>query len=265
LFSSSREKARMDHEMSIASQIQRELLPKTFPQLPEIAVTGSTVACLSVGGDCFDVVELAGGRYGFFVGDVAGKGITAALLATLLQGVFYTTATLDLPLAEVASRVNRYLCLRSTSERYATLFYGVLDPSGKLEYVSAGHVPPMIRRQSGEVAALTEGSFPVGLFADAEYASATAEMHPGDYLVIYTDGVSEAANVNREFFGEERVSQLLKGFSGAGVKDLEAAILNSVRSFTEGAPQNDDITLVTVQYRPPAGANVLQDSSVDSQ
>jgi phosphoserine phosphatase RsbU/P len=254
LFASARDKARMDHEIAIASQIQRELLPKTFPQLPEIAVSGSTVACLSVGGDCFDVVELPGGRYGFFVGDVAGKGITAALLATLLQGVFYTTATLDIPLAEVASRVNRYLCLRSTAERYATLFYGVLDPSGRFEYVNAGHVPPLIRRAAGEVVALTEGSVPVGLFVEAEYASAAAQMHPGDYLVIYTDGVSEAANVAHEFFGEERVQQILAGFSGANVHDLEAAILNGVRSFTEGAAQNDDITLVTVQCRPPAGA-----------
>jgi sigma-B regulation protein RsbU (phosphoserine phosphatase) len=114
-----------------------------------VAVTGATTACQSVGGDCFDVVVLRGERHGFFVGDVAGKGITASLLATLLQGVFYTTAALDIPLAEVASRVNQYLCERSSDERYATLFYGVLDPAGSIEYVNAGHVPPLIRRAAG--------------------------------------------------------------------------------------------------------------------
>src|SRR6185437_2639624 len=106
LFAAARAKGRLDHEIEIASQIQRELLPKTFPQMPHVSVAGSTLACHSVGGDCFDVVALGGGRYGFFVGDVAGKGIAASLLATLLQGVFYTTAALDIPLAEATKRVN---------------------------------------------------------------------------------------------------------------------------------------------------------------
>lgn len=249
LFASARAKALLDHQLEIASQIQRQLLPQTFPQTQQVAVTGATTACQSVGGDCFDVVVLRGERHGFFVGDVAGKGITASLLATLLQGVFYTTAALDIPLAEVASRVNQYLCERSSDERYATLFYGVLDPAGSIEYVNAGHVPPLIRRAGGGLEPLGSGNFPVGMFAEAEYTAAHAQLGPGDFLVIYSDGVSEASNIHNELFGEERLCEVLEKFAGQTVEELLAAIQAAVRNFTEGAKQNDDITLVVVQYR----------------
>lgn len=249
LFSAARAKARLDHEIEIASQIQRELLPKAFPQMPHIAVTASTLACHSVGGDCFDVIALNGGRYGFFVGDVAGKGIAASLLATLLQGVFYTTAALDIPLAEVTKRVNQFLCERSSDDRYATLFYGVLDPHGNLEYINAGHVPPLIRRASGELVELSSSNFPVGMFREAEFARERVSLAPGDYLVIYSDGVSEARNLGDEMFEQERLSSVLRDFSGDGVEQLADAIGSGVRKFTGGAPQADDITMVVVQYK----------------
>lgn len=249
LFSAARAKARLDHEIEIASQIQRELLPKVFPQMSHIAVSASTLACHSVGGDCFDVVALNGGRFGFFVGDVAGKGIAASLLAALLQGVFYTTAALDIPLVEVTKRVNQFLCERSSDDRYATLFYGVLDPHGALEYINAGHVPPLIRRASGELAELSSVNFPVGMFREAEFAAERAELGRGDYLVIYSDGVSEARNLREEMFEQERLSSLLRDFSGAGAEQLAEAIGMGVRNFTGGAPQADDITMVVIQYK----------------
>jgi sigma-B regulation protein RsbU (phosphoserine phosphatase) len=249
LFSASRAKARLDHEIEIASQIQRDLLPKTFPQMPHIAVTGSTLACHSVGGDCFDVVALSGGRFGFFVGDVAGKGVAASLLATLLLGVFYTTAALDIPLAEITKRVNQFLCERSSEDRYATLFYGVLDPAGNLEYINAGHVPPLVRRASGELIELPSSNFPVGMFQEAEFATERVSLSAGDYLVIYSDGVSEARNLRDDMFEQERLSSLMRSFSGENVEQLADAIRAGVRNFTGGAPQADDITMVVVQYK----------------
>ncbi|MGB6483846.1 MAG: SpoIIE family protein phosphatase [Candidatus Acidiferrales bacterium] len=249
LFAASRAKVRLDHEIEIASQIQRELLPKTFPQMPYVAVTASTLACHSVGGDCFDVVALGGGRYGFFVGDVAGKGIAASLLATLLQGVFYTTAALDIPLAEATKRVNQFLCERSSDDRYATLFYGVLDPAGTLEYINAGHVPPLVRRASNELIELPSSNFPVGMFKEAEFASERVSLSAGDYLVIYSDGVSEARNLRDEMFEQERLSSLMRDFSGSTVEQLAEAIRAGVRNFTGGAPQADDITMVVIQYK----------------
>ena len=249
LFAAARLKARLDHDIEIASKIQQGLLPKELPNLPDVAVSGSTLACYSVGGDCFDVIGLDGGRHGFFVGDISGKGIPAALLATLLQGIFFTTASMDIPLTAVFSRVNRYLAERAGGDRYATVFYGVLDPAGKFEYVNAGHVPPLIKRRSGAIERLDVASFPVGMFPEAEYESASAKLEKGDYLVIYTDGVSEAVNVKAEMFEEDRLRHLLESFQGQTVEQLAEIIREGVKTFTEGAPQSDDITILVVQYK----------------
>ncbi|HWF37963.1 MAG TPA: SpoIIE family protein phosphatase [Candidatus Acidoferrales bacterium] len=254
LFASSRDKARLDHEIQIASEIQQRLLPKSLPNLPGICVAGSTLACYSVGGDCFDVIEPGGGRYGFFVGDVSGKGISAALLATLLQGVFFTTAAMDIPICDIFSRVNAYLCERTLESRYATVFYGVLEPDGTFEYVNAGHVPPIVRRQNGALEALGSQNMPVGLFAQAEYQSARVKLDPGEWVVIYTDGVSEAANKQSELFEESRLREIVERFQGSTVEEMADAIRDGVKAFTEGAPQSDDVTMLVVQYKGSAAA-----------
>jgi sigma-B regulation protein RsbU (phosphoserine phosphatase) len=249
LFAAARAKVRLDHEIEIASQIQHTLLPKSLPNTPEVAVAGSTLSCHSVGGDCFDVIQLGGGRFGFFVGDVSGKGISAALLATLLQGVFFTTAAMDIALPGVFSRVNLYLCERSGEDRYATVFYGVLDKMGRFEYVNAGHVPPLLRRKSGVLEGLGSANFPVGMFAEAEYQSSRIQLEPGDFLVIYTDGVSEAQNPQNEMFEEARLRRIVESFTGDTVEQLGDAIREGMRAFTEGAAQSDDITILVVQHK----------------
>jgi len=249
LFAAARAKARLDHEIEIASGIQKTLLPKSLPKLPDVEVAGSTLSCHSVGGDCFDVIELGGGRHGFFVGDVSGKGISAALLATLLQGVFFTTAAMDISLPGVFSRVNQYLCERSGEDRYATVFYGILDKKGRFEYVNAGHVPPLVKRKTGELEGLGSANFPVGMFTEAEYQSARVTLEPDEYLVIYTDGVSEAANPRNELFEEGRLRRILEDFKGNNVEELGDAIREGMRVWTEGAAQSDDITILVVQYK----------------
>ncbi|HUO35909.1 MAG TPA: SpoIIE family protein phosphatase [Candidatus Acidoferrum sp.] len=249
LFASARAKARLDHEIEIASEIQRHLLPHSLPNLPNLAVCGSTLACQSVGGDCFDVIELGGGRFGFFVGDVAGKGISAALLATLLQGVFFTTAAMDIALPGIFSRVNQYLCDRSGEDRYATVFYGVLDKSGRFEYVNAGHVPPLMKRKNGALEGLGSANFPVGMFSEAEYQSSRVQLEPGDYIVIYTDGVSEAANPQNELFEESRLRTILEAFTGESVEQLTDSVRDGVKNFVSGAAQSDDITILAIQYK----------------
>jgi len=249
LFASSRAKQRLDHEIEIASQIQKNLLPKALPNLPDVSVAGSTLSCHSVGGDCFDVIELGGGRHGFFVGDVSGKGISAALLATLLQGVFFTTAAMDISLPGVFSRVNQYLCERSGEDRYATVFYGILDKMGRFEYVNAGHVPPLLKKKAGGLEGLGSANFPVGMFAEAEYQSARVQLDPGDFLVIYTDGVSEASNMMNELFEESRLRTIIENFTGDTVQQLGDAIREGMRVFTEGAAQSDDITILVIEYK----------------
>jgi phosphoserine phosphatase RsbU/P len=254
LFASARAKARLDHEIQIASEIQQRLLPKSLPNLPGVAVAGSTLACHSVGGDCFDVIELGGGRYGFFVGDVSGKGISAALLATLLQGVFFTTAATDIPICDIFSRVNAYLCERTLESRYATVFYGVLEPDGTFEYVNAGHVPPLVRRRNGQLDPLESQNFPVGLLPEAEYQSGRTTLMPSDCVVIYSDGVSEAANSADELFEESRLRRIIEEFKGQTVEEMADAIRDAVKAFTEGAPQSDDITLLIVQHKGASAA-----------
>jgi phosphoserine phosphatase RsbU/P len=180
---------------------------------------------------------------------VAGKGISAALLATLLQGVFFTTASLDMPLSGIFGRVNRYLSERSAVERYATVFYGVLEKDGRFEYVNAGHVPPLLRRTTGEIEGLKSGNLPVGLFAEAEFQTASVTIRPGDFLVMYSDGVSEAANLKREFFEEEGLRRVLAGFQGETVEQLAAAVREGIKEFTQGAPQSDDITALILRYQ----------------
>ena len=249
LFSDARAKARLDHEIEIASQIQKTLLPKSLPNLPDVAVAGSTLSCHSVGGDCFDVIELGGGRHGFFVGDVSGKGISAALLATLLQGVFFTTAAMDISLPGVFSRVNQYLCERSGEDRYATVFYGILDKMGRFEYVNAGHVPPLLRRKSGALEGLGSANFPVGMFVEAEYQSARINLDSGDFLVIYTDGVSEASNLQNDLFEESRLREIVEKFDGDNVSALADSIREGMKAFTQGAPQSDDVTILVIQYK----------------
>jgi sigma-B regulation protein RsbU (phosphoserine phosphatase) len=214
-----------------------------------VAIAGLTLACYSVGGDCFDVIELGGGRRGFFVGDVSGKGISAALLATLLQGVFFTTAAMDIPICDIFSRVNKYLCERTMESRYATVFYGVLDKDGNFEYVNAGHVPPLVRRTSGSLDPLASTNFPVGLFAEAEYQSARVKLEPGEFVVIYTDGVSEAVDTHNEQFEEARLRKILQESPARTVDEMVGAIRDSVKAFTQGAPQSDDITVLVIQYK----------------
>jgi sigma-B regulation protein RsbU (phosphoserine phosphatase) len=248
LLATARAKARLDHEIEIASKFQQELLPKSFPQMPHLDLAASTLACYQVGGDCFDVIELGEGRCGFFVADVSGKGIAASLLATLLQGVFYTTATLDMPLPEIARRVNQYLYERSSDDRYATLFYGVLDPAGNLVYVNAGLVPPLVRRDSGELVELASANLPVGMFPDVEFVAARVSLTPGDFLIVYTDGVTEASNPAGEMFGDERLMTLMRGFEGGSALQLADAVRGAIRDFSSGAPQADDITLLVLKY-----------------
>ncbi len=249
LFSAAREKERLEHELNIAAELQQSLLPKEFPQGSYFSVAGFNMACESVGGDFFDVFPLSAERYAFVVADVAGKGISGALLASVLQGVFSTTTHTEVSAEILLARVNQYLCERSGQARYATLFYGALGKDGSLEYINAGHVPPLVRTAGGDVRPLEAGNLPLGLFSDAEYSAGHASLSPGDFLVIFSDGVTEAQNAQSELFGEERVIESLRGFSGATAEDLAEAIRAGVAAFTGAAPQSDDVTLLVVHYR----------------
>lgn len=261
LFATARAKARLDHEIEIASQIQRRLFPDSLPHTPHFTLEAFTLACHQVGGDCFEVVELGGNRYGFLLGDVSGKGIAASLLATLLQGVFYTVAGLDLPLPEILGRVNQYLYARSEASHYATIFYGVLDPSGDFQYINAGQPSPLLRSASGNLAELPSTNFPVGMFPRAEFTPAHTKLQPGDLLIVSSDGVTDSANPAGETFGDERLQDLARSTAGASAANLASAVRDALHAFTRGAQQADDITFMALEYKGNANSPAAKTNS----
>ncbi len=201
-----------------------------------------------MGGDYFDVVPVGDDRTAILIADVSGKGLGAALVTTMLQGALSGLSTGADPV-KVFSQINRLLCRHSEVGRYATMFMGFIGSDGVFEYIKAGHPSPLMLRQ-GKVSELyTEGSFPVGLIQEAQYASARMQLQPEDTLVLFSDGVTEAENVNHDLFDVAGLSQALAGQDGAPVEAVQQSVLESVRTFTRGASQSDDITLLVVRYR----------------
>ncbi|HEY6943941.1 MAG TPA: SpoIIE family protein phosphatase [Candidatus Acidoferrum sp.] len=255
-----RERQRLEQEINIARDIQQALLPRNFPNTPNFCVTGVNFPCLSVGGDYFDVFQLSDGRTAFVIADVSGKGLGAAIVTTMLQGAL-SGMTLGTDPARVFSHVNRFLCNHTEVGRYATVFFGLLDNDGHLEFINAGHPSPFLIRRGAAEEAFTEGSFPVGLVPEAEYTAAGLKLEPGDTLVLFTDGVTEAMDPDEELFGVPRLKQVLTGQLECPLEQLQKCVLEAVENFTRGARQADDLTLLIVRYR-AAAASATTDTDV---
>ena len=248
-----RERQRLEQEINIARDIQQALLPRDFREFPHLAVTGFNLPCLSVGGDYFDVFPLSDGRTAFLIADVSGKGLGAALLTTMLQGAL-SGMTLGTDPARVLNHVNRFLCDHSEVGRYATMFFGVLDQEGHLEFINAGHPSPFLIRRGAAEEAFTEGSYPVGLVPEAEYTAVCLKLEPGDTLVLFSDGVTEAMDPDEQMFGIARLKELLTGQLECPLEQLQKCVLEAVENFARGARQADDLTLLIVRYRAVAAA-----------
>lgn len=248
-----RQRQRLEQELNIARDIQQALLPHGLHNFDYFAVAGVHTPCHAVGGDYFDVFPLDSTRTAILVADVSGKGLGAALLTTMLQGAF-SGMTIGTEPVQVISHMNRFLCEHAEVGRYATMFFGILDSNGKLDYINAGHLSPLVLRD-GDVAELTtEGSFPVGLIPEAEYEAKAAMLEHGDTLILFSDGVTEAMNPAEEMFGSARLREVVTGQRDAPLDHLQSAILGSLEKFTSGANQADDITLLIVRYRAAAEA-----------
>jgi phosphoserine phosphatase RsbU/P len=243
-----RQRQRLEQELSIAREIQQALLPRGFRDFPHLAISGVNTPCHAVGGDYFDVFPMSDDRTAFVIADVAGKGIGAALLTTMLQGAL-TGMTLGADPARVFHHINDFLCQHAEVGRYATMFFGMLDREGNLDYLNAGHPSPLLLRRGDVTEIFTEGSFPVGLLPEAHYVVARATLEPGDTLVLFSDGVTEAADVGEQMYGVPRLSQVLAGQHEAPLDDLQKRVVDSVENFARGAMQADDITLLFIRYR----------------
>ena len=255
-----RERQRLEQEIGIARDIQQALLPKNFRDYPHIAVSGVNFPCLSVGGDYFDVFPLDERRTAFLLADVSGKGLGAALVTTMLQGAL-SGMTLGTDPARVLNHVNRFLCDHVEVGRYATMFFGIIDDNGKLEYINAGHPSPILMRSASADEAFTEGSFPVGLVPEAEFCTATLQLEPNDTLVLYSDGVTEAMDPDEQLYGTGRLRGVLAGKSEMPLDEIQKTVLESVENFARGARQADDLTMLLVRFRAVGAMTTETDTS----
>jgi phosphoserine phosphatase RsbU/P len=253
LYRDSQEKRKLDEELAIAREIQQALLPAPDKTLPFVRACSRNLPCREVGGDYFDYFDMEGGRLGFALGDVSGKGMPAALLTSVIQGIFSAAALLDLPLPAMMSNLNRNLVKRGTGSRFVTFFFGILDSEGNCTYSNAGHNPPLVLGSDGALRELTEGGMVLGLFPTATYESATIRLKPEDHLILFTDGVLEALSTKGEEFGEERMRALLQQHARATSAEILAALQEAVMAFAAGAPQHDDITMMVLGFQEISG------------
>jgi sigma-B regulation protein RsbU (phosphoserine phosphatase) len=261
LFGQVAEQQKLQRELEIAQTVQQQLFPQTLPPLATIEYTGVCQPARGVGGDYYDFLSIATERLGFALGDISGKGIAAALLMASLQALLRSHAPLHgQDVSGLISDVNRLLFGSTDSSKYATFFYGLYDDRTRsLTYVNAGHNPPMLFRplSSGapdggaaggaEVLRLEASGTVIGLLANASYEQASVGLRPGDVLLIYTDGISEAMNSRDEEFGEDRLQGLVSANLQLSAVQLQKLILAEIERFVAGAPQHDDMTLVVAK------------------
>jgi phosphoserine phosphatase RsbU/P len=249
LYRETMEKARMEQEMRIAAEIQQALLPKAGHSGAFFRTSASSIPCRSIGGDFYDYVDLPTGAFGFALGDVAGKGPPAALLSAMMQGIFAAQAAASDTPCQTIARVNLALYKRGIESRFVTLMYGSLEPDGRLTYCNAGHNPPLVVGKAG-VRRLEVGGPIVGLFEHAVFEEETVLLAPNDWLIVFSDGVSEAMSASGDEYGEERILAVVDRDTSLAPADLLQAIFADVRTFTKGAPQSDDITALVLRYDP---------------
>jgi FixJ family two-component response regulator len=230
-----------ESELEAAARIQQGLMAVTTPQPSFAMVSGKNQPCAAIGGDFFSVVAPEDGLV-VAIADVSGKGIAAAVMASLLQGMIHEGVLSRVPLPQIARSANEFFCVRDLGAKYATFVIACVRPNGELEYVNCGHVPPLIASAVGAVTRLRESNVPVGLLPAIEYKSATSQLTPGDRIICVTDGVTEAEGPAGDFFGDER----LEAFAALGMSPDQ--IFDSVRVFCADRPFNDDCTVVGLHY-----------------
>lgn len=244
-----REETREEEELRIAAEIQQALLPPRVRTGKGYAAAGASIPCRTIGGDFFEYFDLPDERVGFALGDVAGKGPPAAILAAMVQGIFTTQVDGDDGPAATLSRVNQTLYRRGIETRFATIAYVVLTPDGKLVSSSAGHNPAYLIGGDGGVRRLEKGGLMVGPFENATYEEEAVTLRAGDTLVLFSDGVTDAESPSGEQFGEERLSSVLADCgAGRSPEEILEGILQATRLFAAGTPPADDITVLVLRY-----------------
>lgn len=242
------QRERAQREIEIAQDVQQRLFPQEMPAVPGVTLAGFCRPALGVGGDYYDVFALTDGRVGLAIGDVSGKGISAALLMASLRASLRGLMLAEhIDFGRLMEQMNRLVYEASEAHRYATFFFGAYDPKTRvLECVNAGHNPPLVVR--GEELSYIEAGGPVvGLLPAAEYCAARVSLEAGDVVVLYTDGISEAMTAREEEWGEERLADAVRGARGQEATGVLQAIFDANDRFTAGARQHDDMTVLVLK------------------
>jgi len=244
------ERERMERELELAKEIQQSFQPSTPPVMDDYEFQGISFSCYEIGGDYYDFIAQHDGQTLIALGDVSGKGTAAALLMSSLHASIHAQVAAKTSLYEMVKSVNLYLAENTPSNRFITLFIAELDPNtGILNYINAGHNPPLVGRADGTVEQLASGGFPLGIMPMAEYEVGQLELQAGEALVIYSDGVSEAVNQKDEEFGMERLTEVIRKNLKASASGIRDKVESALSSFTQTTPANDDITLVIVKRK----------------
>jgi len=239
---------RFEREMALAWDIQRRLLPDHDPDLPRTELLGQTIPSRTVSGDYWDFFERADRTLDVVVADVCGKGMGASILAASVQAAFQAWAGENFPPDRLCSRLNDLVVRRTSPEKFVTFFMGLYDPeSGSFVYTNAGHNPALLVRDDGKVEKLAAHGPPLGLFPNRAYVSGSLTMGPGDLLVLYTDGVTEAADAGDQEFGMERLLETVRSSRRKPLKEIEADVAAALSAFVGPIPYGDDRTLVLLR------------------
>jgi phosphoserine phosphatase RsbU/P len=237
---------RQEKELKQAREIQQSLLPKNIPQIDGFEIDGAWEPAREVGGDYFDVIPLSPTKLGICIADVAGKGVSAALLMANVQAIVRAFATESASSSNLCARVNSVLCSSISAGKFVTLFYGVLDAVHcTFRYTSAGHLPPILIRADGNAQQLANGGALLGVFAEWTYEDSAVRLYPGDRLILFTDGITEAGMENGEEFGEQRVITSARASAGLSPSKLKTSLLDDAKKFC-ASPMKDDATLIVI-------------------
>ncbi len=248
LLRESREKERLELELATAQEIQATLLPRIKGSYGYFEAYAQNIPSRHISGDCYDLIKIPDGRYASMIADVSGKGVSAAILCSMVQGLLFAEAMKHPSPADCLNSVNSYLCQRSASNKFVTLFYATLAPSGEFQFVNAGHNPPYLIHPDGSVEELFSGGLIVGAFPFATYTHNTIYLHPGDTVCLFTDGVTEARDAKGNFLGEEEFKELLVAHRHKPVDEMVETVFQRIADYSAGEPQSDDISVFIIRY-----------------
>lgn len=242
------EKERLEKELQVAREIQQQLLPASCPQIANIEMAAINKSSREVGGDYWDCIPLSDHQYGICIADVSGKGAPAALLMSNLQASLHALVNTDLGISEITFRINNLIYRNTGYDKFITFFFGILDIKEKtFTTVNAGHNPPYLYHKDRSFQLLEEGGLILGMMPNIHYNSETVKLAPGDCIVMFTDGVSEAMNEKEEEFEEKRIEEcVLKNFQ-CSADQMMQNLISAVEDFSYGQPQADDITVITIK------------------